>query len=100
MTLNSNDIRVGSFEEAAAQATGTAVVIDVFRAFTTAAVAMANGVEKILMTGSIDDALALRADGAGAFCMGERNGLRPDGFDFGNSPAELSSHLLDGQIAI
>ena len=58
MTLTSSDVIVGSLEQAARGATGTAVVIDVFRAFTTAAVALVNGAEKIVMVGDLDQALA------------------------------------------
>ena len=100
MNLRSEDISVGSFEDAARAATGTAVIIDVFRAFTTAAVALANRAEKIVMVGDLDEARALRDQGVGRFCMGERGGDRPEGFDFGNSPAEIAEHRFDGVTLI
>lgn len=79
---------------------GTALVIDVFRAFTTAAVAFDRGAKKIIMVDSLEQALALRDRGVGSICMGERGGLRPDGFDFGNSPVDLLPHRFDGQVLI
>ena len=100
MTIRERDIGVGSFEEAAASATGTAVVIDVFRAFTTGAIALANGAARIIMVGDLDEALGLRDSGAAAYALGERHGLRPDGFDFGNSPAEIARHRFDGLTVV
>ncbi|MEM1159679.1 MAG: 2-phosphosulfolactate phosphatase [Pseudomonadota bacterium] len=100
MTLSPTEIVVGSFEESARNATGTAVIIDTFRAFTTAAIALANGAESILMVASLEQALELRAADAGSVCMGERGGLRPDGFDFGNSPAEIAGVSFAGQVVI
>lgn len=98
--LNPGDIIVGSLEDAAHQATGTAVIIDVFRAFTTGAVALANGAEKIVMVGDLDQARDLRAQGVGALCLGERGGDRPEGFDYGNSPAEIEAVDFSGQTLI
>jgi 2-phosphosulfolactate phosphatase len=83
------EIRVASLLTGARTAEGTAVVIDVFRAFTAAAVAFSRGARRIIMVDSVDDALALRAAGRADLCMGERGGRKPAGFDFGNSPAEL-----------
>lgn len=94
------DIRIGSFEHAARAARGTAVVIDVFRAFTTAAVAFARGAECIVFAASLEEALAWRENGVGRICLGERGGVRPDGFDFGNSPLELADADLGGATLI
>ena len=100
MTLKSADIIVGSLEGAAKSATGTAVIIDVFRAFTTGAVALANGADKIVMVGDLDQAKDLRAQGVGTVCMGERGGDKPDGFDYGNSPVEIADADFTGQTLI
>jgi 2-phosphosulfolactate phosphatase len=43
------DIRIESLIEGAARASGVVAIIDVFRAFTTAAVAIANGATRITM---------------------------------------------------
>jgi hypothetical protein len=75
----------------ASRAEGTVAVIDVFRAFTTAAVALANGASRIVMVGGVEGAFALRDAGLGQVCMGEVGGRAPDGFDFGNSPFEILS---------
>ena len=94
------EIRIGSLLEAAAQATGAVAIIDVLRAFTTAAVALANGASHIIMVGSTEEALALRAGGIGQVCIGEIDGRIPDNFDFGNSPYEVSGIDFTGQVII
>ena len=85
------EISIYSLLEGAEQATGSVAVIDVFRAFTTAAVALANGASCIVMVRTVEEALALRDQGVGQICMGEVRGRAPPGFDFGNSPFEISS---------
>lgn len=90
------DIVIDSLLDGAERATGAVAVIDVFRAFTAAAVALANGASRIAMVGTVEEALALRASGAARVCIGEVRGRRPDGFDFGNSPSELLGVDLRG----
>ena len=52
-------ISIQSLLEGAARGNGTVGIIDVFRAFTTAAVALANGASRIIMVVTVDEALAL-----------------------------------------
>lgn len=94
------EIRIASFAAGAAAATGTVVIIDVFRAFTTAAVALSRGASRIIMVDDLEKALRLRDSGHGDHCIGERNGAKPDGFDFGNSPAELARAQVMGKTLI
>jgi len=94
------EVRIGSLLEGATQARGSVAIIDVFRAFTTAAVVLANGASKITMVGSVDEALALRDSGGGDVCMGEVGGRMPAGFDFGNSPFEVSGVDFRGRSII
>lgn len=61
-----------------------------FRVFTTAAVALANGESSIVMVLSVEEALAFREAEIGQICMDEISGKSPAGFDFGNSPFEVS----------
>ena len=93
-------VEINSFVDAARSATGTAVIIDVFRAFTTAAVVLANGAEKVIMVATVEEAEALRAAGAGSVLMGEVRGRRPPGFDIGNSPFEATTADVRGQTII
>src|SRR5207237_5230955 len=75
--------------ETCGAATGTVVAIDVIRAFTTAAFALAAGARDIMPVGTVEQALELRARFPGALLMGEVGGYPIEGFDFGNSPSAL-----------
>ncbi|MEO0621115.1 MAG: 2-phosphosulfolactate phosphatase [Pseudomonadota bacterium] len=93
-------LRIAAFEAGARAATGAVVIIDVFRAFTTAAVALSRGAERIVMVGTAEEAFALRASGQAARAMGERGGIAIEGFDHGNSPAEIASERFDGETLV
>ena len=84
----------------AQQATGTAVVIDVFRACSVSCYAFAAGVERILPVDTVEDARALRAAHPDYVLAGERNCLKIDGFDFGNSPSEIKDAVLAGKTLV
>jgi 2-phosphosulfolactate phosphatase len=73
-------------------AEGVAVVIDVLRATTTIATALASGCTAVYPCVSVDEAWRT-ADGMRAgrvLLAGERDGLPLPGFDLGNSPGEFS----------
>ena len=76
------------------------VVIDVMRAFTTAAYAFGGGAEKIVLTGTVEDALKLKSEFPGSLTLGEVNGLRVPEFDLWNSPYEISGLDLKGKTLI
>ncbi len=83
-----------------AEASGAVVVIDVLRAFSTAVYAFAAGAGEILLTHSVEGALALRQRFPDALIMGEVGGLAVEGFDFSNSPAQLAGSDLRGRRLI
>ena len=93
-------IEIRSLLGGAREARGTALIIDVFRAFTTASVAFSRGAEKIVLVAEVEEALELLARGVGDLCMGEVGGIRPEGFHFGNSPFEMSSAEVRGKTLI
>ena len=64
------DVRIESLIEGAARASGVVAIIDVLRAFTTAAVAFANGATQITMVASVEEALTLGAKGRDRFAWG------------------------------
>jgi 2-phosphosulfolactate phosphatase len=81
--------------------TDTVVVIDVIRAFTTAAFAFAAGARDIIPVNTAKEALALRERFPGALVMGcDRDRFPPEGFDFGNSPAALISRDLHARGSV
>lgn len=94
------EVSIDSLLSGAQRATGSVVIIDVFRAFTTAAVALARGASKIIVVSDVEEALALRSAGVGELCIGEVRGRAPPGFDFGNSPFEASQAHVDGLTII
>jgi 2-phosphosulfolactate phosphatase len=72
-------------EEAAAP---VGIVVDVLRATSTIAQALAAGYRRVLCCAEIEQALALRASIPGSLVGGERNAVRIAGFDAGASPRE------------
>jgi 2-phosphosulfolactate phosphatase len=75
--------------EGARKAEGLTVIIDVFRAFSTACYASFRGAGPIYPTGAIEDAFRLKKEMPDAILVGERNERPPEGFDFGNSPFHI-----------
>ncbi|MDP2901453.1 MAG: 2-phosphosulfolactate phosphatase [Candidatus Bathyarchaeota archaeon] len=94
------EIKRLSLMEGARKATGTAVIIDVFRAFTTAAYVMANGAETILPVGGVEEALELRRRHPDWLVTGEVHGHKVPGFDYGNSPDEVSRVDFTGRAVV
>jgi 2-phosphosulfolactate phosphatase len=77
----------------------TAVVIDVIRATSTVVEALANGARAIFPTVSTEEAVKL-ASSLGredTLLCGERKGLKIEGFDLGNSPAEFTPEIVMGK---
>ena len=83
------EIRIEHLIEGAKVAKGLVVIIDVFRATTTAAYVMNNGAEKIIPVNSLEQAFEMKRRNPDYILMGERNGLKVKGFDYGNSPFEI-----------
>lgn len=85
--------------EGAKQAEGLTVIIDVFRAFSLECYLYDMGVKEIRPIGSIEDSFALHEEMPGSVLIGERNGKKCEGFDFGNSPSTvLRSAVRDKTI--
>jgi 2-phosphosulfolactate phosphatase len=93
-------IAVESLLDGVERAAGHVAIIDVFRAFTTAAVALANGASRIVMVGAVEEAMDLRARGVAQVCIGEVDGRMPPGFDFGNSPFGVSAVQFGGRTLV
>lgn len=83
------NINILQLIDGARVATGLTIIIDVFRAFSTACYATEKGIEKIYPVGDIELAFALKKENPDFILAGERNEQKPEGFDFGNSPAQL-----------
>lgn len=79
---------------------GAVVVIDVIRAFTTAACAFAAGADAIYLVGTVEEALAFKRRTVGALAVGEVGGRRPDSFDLPNSPVIVGRADLAGRTLV
>jgi 2-phosphosulfolactate phosphatase len=86
--------------DSSSSAQGVVVVIDVLRAFSTAAYAFAAGEEDIALVSSVEDAFELRKRIPRSILMGEVEGLPVEGFDFGNSPPQFEGIDLTGRHLI
>ena len=77
----------------------TCVVFDVLRATSTMLTAFAHGARRIHPVRTVEEARERRRENPpGAFLLGgERNGLRIDGFDLGNSPLEYTAERVNGR---
>jgi len=77
-------------------AKGIVIIIDVLRAFSTAAYAFSRGAREIVLVSTVEQALTLKLQIPDSKAMGEVGGLAPQGFDFGNSPTFINREDLSG----
>ncbi len=94
------EIEILQLLEGARNAQGLTVIIDVFRAFSTACYAFGNGIERIYPVGDLEKAYQLKLENPQYILVGERNEQKPEGFDFGNSPSQLLESDLSGKIMV
>jgi 2-phosphosulfolactate phosphatase len=81
-----------AFTPAEEGAASVGIVVDVIRATSSIAQALAVGYERVLCCREIDEAQALRSQlGDEAVVGGERNGVVVEGFDVGASPREFAA---------
>ena len=90
-------VRVG-FTPGDQIAASLGVVIDVLRATSTICQALAAGFERVICVNEVENARALA--GPGVALAGERGNVRPDGFDFGNSPREFAAGKSDATTLV
>ena len=97
------DIRIYSCLEGAAQASGTVLIIDVFRVFSCQALAFKKGAREVLLTDDPDEAIRWKGEGRGDLTMGEVSHMgryEETGFDFDNSPRNFYFHDVEGKTLI
>lgn len=86
--------------EQAAVARGDVVVIDVLRAFTTAAFAFGAGAKEIVLVATPEQAFELKKRFPRAKLAGEVGGKPIAGFDYPNSPGSIARASLGGRTLI
>ena len=86
--------------EGAKQAEGLTVIIDVFRAFSLECYLYDMGVKEIRPVGTIEEAFSLRSRIPNSVLVGERQGKKCEGFDYGNSPSVIPAEDVRGKTVI
>jgi 2-phosphosulfolactate phosphatase len=94
------EVKIKSCLDGAKEAEGISVIIDVFRASNTIIACIGQGVESIIPVGELDEAYNLKKQNPTYLLFGERKGLPPKGFDYGNSPATASKLNLKNKKII
>lgn len=79
------------------EAKGLCVVIDVLRAFTTAAFAFHAGAKEIIFASTPEEAFMKYQQDPSLLLMGEVEGFPIPGFHFGNSPSEMHGACLSNR---
>lgn len=75
------------------------VVVDIFRATSTMVAALANGISEIKTCADLEECRAMAS--SGYLIAGERNGIKADGFQLGNSPlAYLAGEYQNQKLAM
>jgi 2-phosphosulfolactate phosphatase len=93
MRLKVDLIPKGGYEQS------VVVIVDVLRATTTTPLLFTRGLKTLFMTPSLGSARGYAAQG-GHLLIGERDGLPPEGFNYGASPADLCKVDFTGQSAV
>lgn len=73
------------------------IVVDVLRATSTLCVLFEGGCHLARVVRTVDEARTAKAQGVPGLLVGEVGGLRPEGFDLGNSPREMRTDIISGQ---
>jgi 2-phosphosulfolactate phosphatase len=76
-----------------------AIVVDVIRASTSIVTLFDQGCPAVYIARTLEGGRAF-ARARGYLLCGERDGARPDGFDFGNSPTEFAGQRYEGRDAV
>lgn len=81
---------------------GVAVMIDLLRASTTIVHALSAGANAVIPCQTVEEAKTAAANLSSAETVlgGERDGVRIDGFDFGNSPPEYTKESVSGKTVV
>ena len=83
------EVNIYSPEDDTDKINGFTIVVDVLRAFSVSYFINANNPKKYIVVDSIEQAFKLKNSIVDSFVIGERQGIKIEGFDFGNSPTEI-----------
>ena len=86
--------------DGARSAVGVVVVIDVLRAFTLSAYALAGGARECLLVRTVDEARAVAAETPGAVISAEVDTLPVEGIPISNSPTQIVEAEVRGRAVV
>lgn len=97
-----SDVRIvhATGVDGAAHAVGVVVVIDVLRAFTVSAYALAGGARECRLVTTTDGARALAASEPGSVLCAEENTMPVPGVAISNSPTAIRETDLEGRVLV
>lgn len=80
----------------------TSVVIDVLRASTSIVTSLMNGANAVIPVSDMGEAskIAMNVDSEKYLLCGEKDGIKIDGYDLGNSPLEYTRKVVEGKKLI
>jgi 2-phosphosulfolactate phosphatase len=94
------EINILQLIQGAKEARGLVVVIDVFRAFSTACYLFDGGAEQIIPVEHVEEAFQLKEKMPHVITLGERSERKVLGFDFGNSPTHILQEDLKNKTIV
>ena len=94
------EVRIEHLLDGAKRSEGLVVIIDVFRAFSLECYAFSGGANRIIPVKEVEEAFRWKEEDPSVLLVGERNGIKVEGFDYSNSPYELSGKDLSGKTII
>ncbi len=83
------NIQIFNPSDDTSQISGFTIVVDVFRAFSVSYYIDNNNPEKYIISESIEHSMMLKDEFPASILIGERKGIKVDGFEYGNSPTEI-----------
>ena len=94
------EINILQLIQGSKEARGLVVVIDVFRAFSTACYLFDGGAEQIIPVEHVEEAFQLKEKMPHVITLGERSERKVPGFDFGNSPTHILQEDLKNKTIV
>lgn len=94
------NIRILQLLDGARQAHGATVIIDVFRAMSVEAHVINQGAARLFPVADAQIAYDWKRRDPDVILIGERNGVKLPGFNFGNSPSEFADFDFSGRTVV
>lgn len=94
------NINIIKSAESAGKAKWLAVIIDVFRAFSVEGYLFDNGAKYIIPVQTLEEAYLLKKENPEYVLIGERWWIKPEWFDYGNSPTELVDKDFTNKVIV